>query len=234
MISLFLPRFCPCCQRAMLPQEEGVCLRCLGRLPRVHAEQHDNAVEARLVGRFPFEHATSFCYYTRPGSMSSAVMQAKYADRPWINTHMARLFARELSLFADPPSGAVPASSQWPFDIDVIVPIPVHPLRLMWRGYNQAAAVAEGLRDVWHLPIESRCLIRSRYLRTQVGLSGQERILHEAGSFTVSHPQRLASRHVLLVDDVLTTGSTMVAAADALLSVVPGVRISVLTLAMAE
>ena len=230
----------------MLPQEECVCLRCLPLLPRVHAEAPHNEVENRLFGRFPFEHATSFCYYDHDAPVSGIVRQAKYAGRPWLNTEFTRLFVRELELAAQDPlmnplSGTVDPLEEgttrtpaWPYDIDLIVPIPLHTLRLLRRGYNQAVAIAEALHEEWHLPIETRCLYKRRYTTSQVGLSGHERLHHEEETFGVRHPERLASRHVLLVDDVLTTGATLTAAADALLAAVPGVRLSILTLSFAR
>lgn len=214
----------------MLPQEAGVCLRCLAVLPRVHAEGPGNEVENRLFGKFPFEHATSFCYYTPDENFSSIIRQAKFADRPWLNTQLARLFVQELQL----AKGEGSPTDFWPYDIDVIVPIPLHPLRLLSRGYNQSVAIAEAVHEAWKLPIETRCLYKRRYTSSQVGLSGEERRKHEAGTFGVRHPARLAQRHVLLVDDVLTTGATLTAAADALLATVPGIRISILTLSFAR
>lgn len=225
MLNLFLPRKCPYCDRTMLPQEEGVCLRCLALLPRVHAEMPGNEVERRLFGRIPFEHATSFCYYGSESPFGSIIRRAKFGDQPWLNTKLTRLFVQELQL-----SG----KSGWPFDIDVIVPVPLHPLRLLSRGYNQSVAIAEALREAWRLPIETQCLVKNRYTRSQIGLTARDRLRHEEGTFAVRHPERLVSRHVLLVDDVLTTGATLVAASDALIASVPEVRISILTLSMAQ
>jgi len=213
----------------MLPQEEGVCLRCLAILPRVRAELPDNEVERRLFGRFPLEHATSFCYYGQQEPFGGIIRQAKFADRPWVNTQVTHVFVQELQLAADEKGVA-----GWPYDIDVIVPIPLHFLRLLQRGYNQSIAIAETLVEMWQIPMETRCLYKRRYTRSQIGLSGEERLHHEDKTFAVRHPERLASKHVLLVDDVLTTGATIVAAADALLESVPDVRISVLTLAFAK
>ena len=227
MLDLFLPRRCPYCNRTLMPQEEGLCLECLAILPRVHAELPDNEVEHRLLGRFPFEHATSFCYYVRQGSFGNIIRQAKFSDRPWVNAQVTRIFAEELQLAASQKGVA-----GWPYDIDVIVPVPLHLLRLLHRGYNQSAPIAETLSVFWKLPVENGCLRKRRHTSSQVGLTGDERLRNEEGSFVVRHPERLASKHVLLVDDVLTTGATIVAAADALLESVPGVRISVLTLAL--
>ncbi len=229
MLQLFLPRVCPYCGRSLLPQEEGVCLRCLAILPRVRAELPDNEVERRLFGRFPLEHATSFCYYGQQEPFGGIIRQAKFADRPWLNTQIARLFVQELKLAADEKGVA-----GWPYDIDVIVPVPLHFFRLLNRGYNQTVAIAEALKEKWNLPIETGCLYKRHYTTSQVGLSGEERLHHETKTFAVRHSERLVSRHVLLVDDVLTTGATIVAAADALLESVPDVRISVLTLAFAK
>lgn len=225
MLDLLFPRRCMYCDGILLPQEQGVCLRCLAILPRVHAEGSNNEVERRLFGRIPFQHATSFCYYGAESPLGGVIRRSKFGDKPWLNAQLTRLFVQELSLSEE---------SGWPYDIDVIVPVPLHTLRLLQRGYNQTLPIAEALSDAWHLPIQTRCLYKRRYTTSQVGLSAQERRRHEENTFGVHHPELLASRHVLLVDDVLTTGATVVAAADALLASVPNVRISVLALTLAQ
>ena len=225
MLNLILPRRCPLCSCVLLPQEQTLCLKCMALLPRVRAEEPGNEVERRLFGRFEFEHATSFCYYRPKGVFGEVLRQSKFHDRPWLNARFARLFAQELQMSA---------VSGWPYDVDVIVPIPLHPFRLLRRGYNQSVAIAEELSHFWHLPLQTRCLYKRRFTRSQVGLSGHERLQHEEGSFGVHHPEWLEGHHVLIVDDVMTTGATIVAAADALLAAVPRVRLSVLTLAFAS
>lgn len=229
MLSLFLPRRCPICERLLLPQEEVVCLRCIGTLPRVHAEMPGNEVERRLFGRVDFVHATAFCYYSHSSRIGSLIRQSKFSDRPWLNARLTRVFLADLR-FAATESGV----AGWPYDIDVIVPIPIHPLRLILRGYSQVMPIAEELSQAWRLPIETRCLYKTRYTGSQVGNSGRERLHNIEKSFGVRHAERLQSRHVLLIDDVITTGYTIMAAADALKAAVPDVRISVLALSFAK
>lgn len=229
MIDLILPRYCPCCGRVLLPGEDFLCLRCLAELPRVRAERPGNELERRLFGRFPLQHATTLAFYTHQSPIAHVVRQAKFGDRPWLNDGMARLLVSELQQAAD-----ADGVTGWPYDIDAIVPIPVHWLRRLGRGYNQSQAIAEALGDAWHLPVVTGCLYKKKYTASQIGLSGSLRLGHEAGTFGVRRPERLAHRHVLLVDDVLTTGATIVAAADALIAAVPDVRLSVLTLTMAQ
>ena len=135
-----------------------MCLRCLPLLPRVHAEQPNNDVERRLFGRFPFEHATSFCYYGQKEPFGNIIRQSKFHDRPWLNAWATRLFVQELQLAADERGG-----EGWPYDIDVIVPVPLHPFRSLWRGYNQCAGIVEVLKRAWHLPLETHCLYKPHY-----------------------------------------------------------------------
>lgn len=222
LIELIFPRRCPVCGRRMLPSEECVCLKCLVKLPRVHGDQPGNEAEHRLFGRIPFEHSTAFCYYSSQGVMSRIIVPAKYNGQPWLNSQLTRLFVQELRQ----------ASSPWPFDVDCIVPIPVHWFRRLKRGYNQSVAIAEALSEQWHLPVEYDCLKKSRYTTSQVGLRLEQRLHHVEGSFEVKHPERLEGRHLLLVDDVMTTGATFVAAYDALRSSVKDFRVSILALTL--
>lgn len=222
LLDILFPRKCPICGRRLLPDEDCVCLRCLMALPRIHAEHPDNVVEHRVFGRVPYEHGTSFCYYSPQGVVAEVIRRAKYHGMPWLNANLTHIFLRELCL----------ASSLWPYDVDCIVPIPVHWRRRLSRGYNQSMAIAEQLASEWQLPVEDGCLVKSRFTTSQVGLRREERLRHVDDSFCVRHPERLQGRHVLIVDDVLTTGSTIMAASDALRASVPDIRISFLTLVM--
>lgn len=226
LIGFFFPKRCPICNAYLVEGEETVCQVCQTRIPRVHASKPDNEVEHRLFGRVDYEHASSFFYYNKEGDFAALLKAAKYHDKPWYNYHLARLFAVELS--SESNAGEILG---WPYDIDVIVPVPIHWRRLLSRGYNQSEKIACGLRDIWHIPVETGCLYKRISTRSQVGQSRELRLAAEAGSFGVKHPERLAGRHVLLVDDVLTTGGTLEACAK-VLKQIPGLRLSFLTLGL--
>lgn len=224
LVDVVFPRYCPACGRRLLPDEQFVCLDCLVHLPRVNDMKEGNPAELRLLGRVPYEHGVSFCYYSSRGGFASILKKAKYKSMPWLDRKMTQLFVRELRRAASP----------WPYDIDCIVPIPVHWHRQVWRGYNQCAAIAEVLSEEWHLPIEYDCLIKDHSRDSQVGKTFLSRLSSWSECFSVRHPERLQGRHLLLVDDVMTTGSTLDEAYHAICRVVPQCRISFLTLGMAR
>lgn len=221
LIDFFFPRRCAMCGHLLLEGEETLCLTCQTQLPRVYAAKPGNEVENRLFGRIAYQHATSFCYYNKEGDFARLMKSAKYGDKPWVNAHLARLFAAELN------------AAGWPYDIDMIVPVPVHWLRRLKRGYNQSEPIARALGELWQLPVETGCLYKKRYTRSQVGRNREERIAAGRESFGVKHPERLRNRHVLLVDDVFTTGSTLESCA-AVLEQIEGLRLSVLTLGIVK
>lgn len=222
LLDILFPRRCPICDRLLLPAEEGLCLQCLLQLPRVGGGQPGNSAEHRMFGRIPFEHGASYCYYSSEGMLAHVIPQAKYHSKPWLNAEFTQLFVRELRQ----------EGSLWPYDVDCIIPIPTHWYRFLKRGYNQSMAIAEALSREWNLPVVYDCLYKQHYTTSQVGFHREERLHHVQGSFAVLHPERLQGRHLLLVDDVLTTGSTLVAAYDALHEAVPDFRISFLTLTL--
>ncbi len=196
-------------------------MHCLAGLPRTNFHQlKDNQVEKNLWGKLPVERATSFLYYTKGGDVSRILYELKYHGYKEVGEVMGRIAAAELS------------SSVFFKDIDYLIPVPLHKKRQRWRGYNQSEWIAFGISKITGIPVLAGALKRNIYTETQThkGLFGRWENVKDI--FSCTDPASLQGKHILLVDDVLTTGATLVACADALKDV-PGVRISVFTLACA-
>ena len=118
--------------------------------------------------------------------------------------------------------------------IDVVVPLPLHPFKRCRRGYNQSEYLAEGIAAELGVPVDRQSVRRRRNTASQALKSRRERAANVEGAFAVRRPERLAGRHILLVDDVMTTGSTLLACASEILRAVPGCRISLAALAVSH
>lgn len=219
--ELFFPRYCVVCGTRLSKTEDCLCFSCLSRLPRTHLHlQKDNEMEKNFWGRFPLGKATAFLYYAKGGDVRKLLYELKYYDNPQLGTVLGKCMAAEIQ-----PSGF--------FDgIDFLVPIPLHSKRLRMRGYNQSLVLSEGISSVTRIPVAYDWLVRMQETETQTHKSQYERWMNVNGVFACMDPKTMEDKHILLVDDVMTTGATIVACADALKEV-RNLRISVLTLALA-
>jgi ComF family protein len=174
----------------------------------------------RFAGRIPFIHATSYAYFTADGLLQHLLHELKYHDKQEIGVYLGQQFGHSLK------------QTEWIHDVDVIIPVPLHPKKEAFRGYNQAGLIAEGLSDILSIRVINKELYRTRHTESQTRKSRTERIDNMQGVFGVRNVAALADKHVLLVDDVLTTGATLEACALVLLTV-PGIRISFGTVGIA-
>ena len=216
--NLFFPNCCPVCDNKLLPSEEGVCLQCLHKLPRTNNfNEPDNLAETLLAGRFPFERVATFCVYSKKGVLQPLIRELKYNNKKEIGVLLGKLFGKDL------------LGSEFIKTIDFIVPVPLHPKKQKQRGYNQAQMIADGLSEATSIPVSNGNLIRSIFNPTQTTRTKTQRWENVKDIFDVCHPQLFANKHVLLVDDIITTGSTLEACAYALLKS-SGIKISIATL----
>lgn len=222
LFHLFFPRCCPGCGRLLLDQESHLCLLCqenLARLPKFCHEE--NEVTRALSGQIPFVWATAYLQFQQDSSVQRIIHQFKYHHDPHLAFWLGQQVASELAAAHHPIC-----------QVERLVPVPLHPHRLHKRGYNQSEWIARGIHSVWGTPIETHVLYRCRKTETQTRKTHDERILNMDRAFQTKQTEKLRGQHVLLIDDVITTGSTLKACAEALLPI-EEIRISCLGIAFA-
>ncbi len=221
-IALFYPPTCIVCGEPIAHRTAGLCMRCHIGLPRTHLHKElDNRSERLFWGKVHLERVSAFCYYHKGDRFAHLLHLLKYKNRKDVGLIMGRMMGEELS------------QSGFFTDIDIIVPVPLHVKKKRQRGYNQSEVLAAGVSQVTGLPVQSGGVVRNRYTDTQTRKTVFERWDNVKNVFMVQNSELFCSKHILLIDDVLTTGATCAACADALLQV-EGVRVSILVLAMAD
>lgn len=221
-LNLFYPNNCVVCHNGLARGEEVICTSCLYHIPRTRFwNDADNPVAKTFWGRANIENACSFFLFTKGSRYQKLLHQLKYNGRKDIGIMLGKEFGKEL------------CKSELYSGINAIVPVPLHPKKQKMRGYNQSEAIANGLSETMGIPTTTNVLIRSQFTQTQTKKNREERIKNVAEAFTVQNTQTLENRHILLIDDVVTTGATLEVCANVLKSNIK-VQISIATLAYAS
>ena len=218
-LDFISPRLCVVCGRRLSLTEHSLCSVCQLHLPRTTFQftPDDNPMAQLFWHLTPVERAAAFIYYQPHSEMAQMVYQLKYGNSPDIGEDLGRLMATDMAL------------AHYFDDVDLLVPVPLTMKRQHQRGYNQSEMLARGISDVTRLPVVPQALKRQVFRESQTHLSRHERQENVNGIFVAADAETLKGRHVLLIDDVCTTGATLTACAQAL-APIEGIRISVLTL----
>ncbi|MCK5821550.1 MAG: ComF family protein [Bacteroidales bacterium] len=221
-LDLFLPRTCAACNRALNPWEEEICQLCLMQLPisNYHMD-HNNPVAQVFWGRVRLEQASTWFIYMRGSRFQNLLHRLKYEHRPRIGIAMGKNYGYQLK-----HSGI--------YEIPhLIIPVPLHPKRQRSRGYNQSEVISRGLSIALEIPVRLDILLRTVHTKTQTAKTRAERYQNVSGKFQVNNHEAIQNKHILLVDDVITTGATIEACAEELLKI-EGTRLSVIGVAYAS
>lgn len=221
LINLFFPHCCIICGIPLMQSEDFLCMHCHATLPRTHFDSLiDNPVERMFYGKAKIEKASSFLYYQRGSEIKKIIYQLKYAGRKEIGEIIGKYMATEIS------------SSGFFDDIDIIIPLPLHRNRLNKRGYNQSEWIAKGISTITHIPINNNIVMRVKDVDSQTHKTTFDRWKNVQQIFSLAQPELIKDMHILLVDDVLTTGATILSCATTIQKA-ENVKVSVLTLAVA-
>lgn len=221
ILQVLFPSTCACCGDVLVRGERQICLDCLADMATTaFSAMDDNPVERQLIGRIPLVHATSTFLFRHDNTVRNAVHAMKFHG----NTELCLMMGRQMGLDL--------LSSGRFDDLDLLIPVPLHWVRRLKRGYNQSELLCRGIGEVMNLPVCTNAVVRHRYTRQQSLQHSRSRAENVDGAFKIKKANIIAGKHILLVDDVLTTGATITACADAIAKV-PEVRISIATFCMA-
>ncbi|MBT3646807.1 MAG: ComF family protein [Flavobacteriales bacterium] len=216
---LVYPIICKACNGVLDEEEEFICHHCLRDLPKTYNWQiENNRVERLFWGKVEIQHAASFLYFTKGGIVQELLHALKYHGQEKVGSYLGSLFAGEIkdSSFAK---------------ADLIIPVPLHPKKMKLRGYNQCASATRVLGDGLNLRYRPDLLRRKSHAESQTKLDRYSRWQNVEEGFEVVDESEIMGKHVVLVDDVVTTGSTLEACANSILSA-PNTKVSILTLAV--
>ncbi|MBE3085121.1 MAG: ComF family protein, partial [Bacteroidetes bacterium] len=197
-ISLLFPRLCYACGNHLLRNENLICTECYVVIPRTnyHIEK-ENPVAQLFWGRCLIEKAAAFSFYNKGSRIRNLIHNLKYKGIKEVGYELGRIYGLSLK------------SSGFTSDIDQIIPVPLHLSKKRIRGFNQSDIISMGIADVTGLPVDTVSLARITASATQTKRSRYDRWTNVEGIFHVTDPEIIRGKHILLVDDVITTGSTI-------------------------
>jgi len=221
-LSLLFPRLCQSCGEPLVRNEKLICTQCISDIPCTGYHLiRQNPLEKNFYGRCYIEKAAAWTYFRQGCKAQLLIHRLKYNGIKPLGKYMGILY------------GNILRSSEFCLDIDCIVAVPLHRLKERKRGFNQSFLIAEGMSSVIGIPLIDNALERIKASATQTKKQRYERWENVEGIFRVSNTESLEGKHILLIDDVITTGSTIEACATELLRI-KNVRVSVAALATAE
>lgn len=221
-ISLLYPRVCAACGNSLFKNEEVICTFCLYHLPKTNYHlMDDSPLDKVFWGRAQLAHTAALYNFQKKGKVQHLIHQLKYKGRMDVGVYMGKILGADL------------VKTEAFQDITKVIPVPLHPAKQRKRGYNQSEQIAIGLAKAMNIEMDATSFVRTFNTETQTRKSRFARWENVKEIFKVTTPDELANRHILLVDDVITTGATLESAAHILLAI-EGVKLSVACIGFAR
>lgn len=221
-LHLFFPKICLACEDALCKGEKIICTNCYFNMPLCKYEDAlNNPMAKKFWGKINFEGAYAYLNFTRKGRVQSLLHRLKYKGEKEVGVLLGELMANQINEGLD----FVP--------FDAIIPVPLHRKKLIKRGYNQSECIAQGMAGVLNITVETNLIRRIHHSSTQTKKKRFARWENVESIFELLDSSKYEKKHLLLVDDITTTGSTMSACAEQILKI-PGAKVSVASLAFAN
>ncbi|RYZ29629.1 MAG: ComF family protein [Chitinophagaceae bacterium] len=218
VLHLLFPHVCEGCGTDVLEQDHFLCLKCHSALPKTDFHLYpNNPIEKIFWGRLPLANATAQYYFTKNSAMQHLMHQLKYRGNKELGMYLGRLMGHALN-----------QSNRFRY-IDGLIPLPLFPAKERKRGYNQALVLCEGIAEVMGKPVLKNAITRRSHTDSQTKKNRVQRWQNMDGRFEITNEDAIKGKHLLLVDDVVTTGATLEACGSVLLEA-ENVQLSVATL----
>lgn len=223
IVDFLFPRYCKVCGRRLEQGEEHMCVSCFLSMPCLDYDMKGlSQAERILLTEKQVVRAASMMQYDKDSRYRNLIYNMKYYNRPKVGTWLARIAARRLE------------TKGFFEGVDCIVPVPLSKHKQRQRGYNQCSFIADGISEVIGLPVIENAVARDVENSRQAGLGKYQRWGNATGLFRVTDPSLLSGHHILIVDDILTTGATLCSIIEVIAAAVPDIKISVFTLGIVE
>ncbi|MES1222391.1 MAG: ComF family protein [Bacteroidota bacterium] len=220
-LHLLFPHICAGCGNDLLNEESQLCIHCIDSLPETNFQSYaNNPAEKIFWGRLPLISATAGYYFKKESLIQQLIHQFKYKGKKELGLQLGRMLGKYLA-----QSGR--------FNADALVPLPLFPIKERKRGYNQATVLCEGMAEMMGIPVLKNVIVRPQHTDTQTKKGRVERWRNMEGKFVLQDIHSINNKHLLLVDDVITTGATIEACGAELLKG-ENVRLSAAALCIAS
>jgi len=222
LLNVIFPICCNGCSNLLLKNEKVICVKCMHNLPFTnHHQIKETEIHKVFYGLIPFEFGASILYFNKKGITQNLIHNLKYRNREEIGTYLGNLYSNDIRNLESIKN------------IDCIIPVPLHKKRLQERGYNQVTSFGSAIGKNLNIPVLEDVLKKTKNLKSVTDQSKESRLEHNKNVFSIENYENIEGKHILLIDDVFTTGATIEACAKEILRI-KNTKISILTIAYSQ